>query len=104
MGLIKMGYLYEYTKGDKRDRGESSKNKSSSKTVDVDSNGEKTSGENNGASKGKRQHIRVFTRGTPRANILSKWIMKRKIVELMVAHKKDGSTLAKTPYMSMLGF
>lgn len=42
-----MGYLYEYTKGDKRDKGKSSKNKSPSKTVDVDSNGEETDGENN---------------------------------------------------------
>lgn len=97
--MIKRGRISEYVKGGKREREEAPKSNSPSKVVDVG-----TSGEDKGTSKGKHQYIVIITRGAPRENIQSKETMKRKIVEILIAHNKDGGMSTKTPDRPMLGF
>lgn len=70
--MIKRGYLFVYVKGVKRDREESSKSKSPSKSLDVLTNREGTSSRDKEESKGKCQYIDAINRGTPRENILKK--------------------------------
>lgn len=90
--LINRGRLAEYVKEGKRYREESPKGKSPSKTVDV-----RTSGESNEANKGKRLYVASISRGTPWDNLHSNGTMKRKIIKMLVVHKKDGNSSVKTP-------
>lgn len=84
----------------KKDRDESLKGKSPSKTANVG-----TSREIKKVSKGKCTYISFITRGASRENLpLKKGAMKRKIAEMMAIYKKDVSTSTKVPDWSMLGF
>lgn len=80
----------DYVKGGKRDREESHKGKSPSKSVDA-----RTSNESKEANKGKRLCIISIIGGAPQTNLPYKRTMKRKIVEMLSVHKKDGSTSVK---------
>lgn len=62
-----------------------------------------TNGKDKEANKGKHQYISANTREAPRANISSKGIMKRNIVEILTVHKKDGNIWTKTHDRPMLG-
>lgn len=72
--------------------------------MDDANNGEGTSGEDKEASNGKPCHIVAIIRGMPRENIRSNGLMKMRIVELIVVHKKDKSVLTKTFDKIILGF
>ena len=80
----------------KRDREESPKGKSPSKTADArNSKGSKE------ASKAKHFYIVVVAEGAPRENLPSKRTMKRKITVMFVIHKKDVGTSENTLYQPM---
>lgn len=62
----------------------------------------RTNDENKEASKGKWSYISTITSGAPRSNLPSKGTMKRKIVEMLIVHKKYDGTSIKTHDRSML--
>ena len=55
-------------------------------------------------SKGKHPYIVAIIGGAPRANLTSKGIMKRKVIEMMVVYHKKSNTPAKVHDCSMLTF
>lgn len=79
--------------------GESPKGKSPSKAADA-----KTSGESKEANIRKCLYIVVITIGAPRENLPSEGTMKKKIVEMLVVHKKEGGIPTKTLDRPILGF
>lgn len=87
----KIGQFYEYVKGD-REREESPNSKSPSKVANVE-----ISGEDKKTSKGEHQYMAFITRVLPRDNLMSKWMMKRNITNMVYIHNKDGDMSIKTP-------
>lgn len=76
----------------KKRKGRVTQGKSPLKVVYV-----RTSDEDKEANKGKRQYIIAITRGASQANLPSNGTMKRKMVEMLVVYKTDGSVSMKTP-------
>lgn len=85
--LTKKYRLSEYTKDGNRDMEESSKHKSSSKSVDAMANSEGINNVDKKTIKGKRHHITTIIGGVPRVSYPLKGMIKRKIDELITVHK-----------------
>lgn len=97
--LIKKGWPSKYINGGKQDPKESPKAKSPRKFYEVGPSGDKGD-----TFQGKCMYIAVITGKAPWANLSSKWMVKRKIVEMTVVYKKEGSSSSKFSDQPMLGF